>query len=72
MTLSGFRQEVPDLGFPIVGKSDQRGSLLIDFEVVFPTRLSEEHLSALRRVLTEEEIAILEDVLKLMSAGKVN
>ena len=37
----------------------------------FPPRLRETHLEALRAVLTEKEIAILEDVLKLMSARKV-
>lgn len=69
--LSGHRQELPGRGFPVEGKPEERGSLHIDFEVDFPSRLRKAHLAALRAVLTEEEIAILEDVLKLMSARKV-
>ncbi|CAM9983297.1 unnamed protein product, partial [Ectocarpus sp. 13 AM-2016] len=57
-------------GFPVVGGEGDRGSLVIDFEVDFPSRLREAHLAALRVVLTEEEIALLEDVLKLMSTRK--
>ncbi|CAM9756118.1 unnamed protein product [Pylaiella littoralis] len=70
--LSGHRQELPGRGFPVEGKPEERGSLYIDFEVDFPSRLRKAHLAALRAVLTEEEIAILEDVLKLMSARKGN
>lgn len=71
VTLSGYQQELPGLGFPVVGEEGERGSLVIDFEVDFPSRLREAHLAALRVVLTEEEIALLEDVLKLMSTRKV-
>ncbi|CAM9524255.1 unnamed protein product [Ectocarpus fasciculatus] len=70
VTLSGYQQELPGLGFPVVGGDGERGSLVIDFEVDFPSRLREAHLAALRVVLTEEEIALLEDVLKLMSTRK--
>lgn len=55
----------------MVGGDGDRGSLVIDFEVDFPSRLREAHLAALQVVLTEEEIALLEDVLKLMSTRKV-
>lgn len=51
--------------------SSKRGSLIVEFDVKFPPRLREAHLAALRVVLTEREIEILEDVLKLMSARKV-
>ncbi|CAN0029337.1 unnamed protein product, partial [Laminaria digitata] len=71
MTLSGFRRELPGLGFPVVEGDGERGDLIIDFEVNFPPRLTEEHLSILSVMLTPEEIAMLEDVLKLMSAKKV-
>ena len=71
MTMSGFRREIPSLGFPVAGKDGERGDLIIDFEVVFPPRLTEEHLSILTVVLTPEEIAMLVDVLKLMSARTV-
>lgn len=74
VNLSGHTQEFPHLGFPIVegdSASGKRGSLFVEFEVKFPPRLREAHLAALRVVLTETEIAILEDVLKLMSARKV-
>lgn len=73
MNLSGYTQEFPNLGFPVAGDgaSNKRGSLVVEFEVKFPPRLRETHLAALRVVLTEKEIAILEDVLKLMSARKV-
>lgn len=59
------------MGFPVVREDGERGDLIIDFEVIFPPRLTEEHLSILTVVLTPEEIAMLEDVLKLMSARKV-
>lgn len=72
VTLSGYKQVFPNLGFPVVGGGEEeRGSLIVELEVEFPPKLREVHLAALRVVLTEEEIAILEDVLKLMSARKV-
>lgn len=71
MTLSGFRREIPGLGFPVFKGGGARGNLIIDFEVEFPARLTEERVAILSGVLTPEEIAMLEDVLKLMSARQV-
>eukprot|EP00903_Cladosiphon_okamuranus_P013217 g12328.t1 len=72
VNLSGYTQEFPNLGFPAAGDglTSKRGSLIVELEVKFPPRLREAHLAALRVVLTEKEIEILEDVLKLMSARK--
>eukprot|EP00752_Nemacystus_decipiens_P008329 g7444.t1 len=72
VNLSGYTQEFPNRGFPVAGDGagNTRGSLIVEFDVKFPPRLREAHLKALRVVLTEREITILEDVLKLMSARK--
>ncbi|CAM9741046.1 unnamed protein product, partial [Sphacelaria rigidula] len=42
------------------------------FQVQFPPRLLETHLVVLRNVLSDDEIAVLEDVLRLMRGANVS
>ncbi len=45
-----------------------RGDLLVHFEVVFPRQLTATQRAALRKVMDEDDVGVLEDVIKLAAA----
>lgn len=46
------------------------GNLITTFDIVFPRRLTEKQKEALRTVMDEDDISILEDVIRLAAAGE--
>lgn len=72
VTFSGYRQTYHGKGLPLLNQEDEEAlpfaDLDVEFSVLFPRRLSMEQRTILRDLMDEEELAILEDVIRLAAA----
>ena len=51
-----------------VGANETRGDLVVEFDVVYPTMMTAAQREALRTVMDEDDIDVLEDVIELATA----
>lgn len=72
VTFHGYQHRVENEGLPYPDKDDtgsqRRGDLLVNFEVIFPRSLTDAQREALRDVMDQDDIDVLEDVIKLATA----
>ena len=72
VTFHGYRHTVENEGLPYPpedgDEGERRGNLVVDFEVVFPRSLTESQRMALREVMDEDDVDVLEDVIRLATA----
>ena len=64
VTSNSYKKVYEGHGLPKLG-STERGNLVVEFDVQFPTRLSKAQRKALAVVMDEEELVMLEAVIRL-------
>ena len=69
VTFNGYEHVIAGEGMPDPKSGGKKGDLHIHFEVKFPTRLTETQREILRAVMDEDDIAVLEDIIKLTAAA---
>lgn len=73
VTFSGYRQAFPGHGLPKANANSGEetiGTLYVEVQVQFPTRLTPTQRALLHDVLDEDALAVLEGVIKLKNAGQ--